>query len=133
MRERQPNGAPAHPDEDQLRTLAADGAADEAVRAHLAHCLTCARQVDELRRLRLLLHAMATDVEEPQRDVVGRTLARLRARQTALEQANELVATIASLLRALVSLLPGATHDGASPPSPRQDGNGSAREGGTTR
>ncbi len=121
MRRGRQGATPPHPDEDELRTLADEGAVDEVIQAHVAGCAVCQARVDELRRLRLLLQEAVTREERPQRDMVGRTLARLRQRQAAATGTNELLATLAGIWQAVLALLPHAPHDEASSLQPRHE------------
>jgi len=125
MRRGRQGALPPHPDEEDLRALAADDAVDEAVRSHVAGCAGCQARVDELRRLLAVLQEAAAREERPRHDMMGRTLARLRQRQAAATGTNELLATLAGIWQAVLALLPRAPHDEAS--SPRQH-----HEGGTT-
>jgi hypothetical protein len=93
---------------------------DPAVRRHVAQCPVCTRRLEELRALRRTLRESAALEAAPSRDLAQRTLVRLRQRQAAVGGLNELLATLAVVLRWLAALLSGP------PPAPDPE-----RPGGT--
>jgi len=104
-------GTEAHATGEALDALVAGIAVPDGVSAHVRRCALCQRRVEELRALRGLLQASAGREVAPGQDLAGKALARLRWRQGAAGDLNELFAGLATLLRGLATLLPGSPRE----------------------
>jgi len=99
-------GTEGHPTGEALEALVAGTPVSDATSAHVRQCALCQQRVEELRALRRLLQASAAREVDPGKDLAGKALARLRWRQGAAGELNELFAGLATLLRGLTTLLP---------------------------
>lgn len=106
----------AHPESEVLLGLVDDEAtASDEVREHLATCGTCAKRVENLRTTRTLLQDAARRNRRSPSDLTERALSRLRLRHTAIENVNELLASIYLLFVGFTELLTGKPSPAATP------------------
>lgn len=117
LNRRQVMADPAHPDDQALQAVAEGGPAEPALQAHLASCADCARRVAALRQLRQLVQGAALHEEMPRRDLAGGALARLRVRQRAGSQLNEVLAGLAAFLAGLAALFAPPDQPPSQPPA----------------
>jgi len=112
-----------HPDDDALATLADDESLEDDVRRHVDGCADCGGRVEELRQMRRLLHSQAAKQQHAQHDVARRAVSRLRLRQTAIGNMNEVFASLRALVRGIADLFGGGPPVGPGPSTLPDEGH----------
>lgn len=110
---RQAHGTSAHSsDEELVSLLESDAPAPEKTRRHVAQCLACTERIGELQRTRRLLQATGVHEVPPQHDLARDAMTRLRLRDVAIGNVNELMHVLRTLVGALTKLLSGSANEG---------------------
>lgn len=95
-----------HPNPELLLALVDhESTASDNVREHVAACATCAKRVENLRKMRGLLRDAADRNQRSPSGLTDRALLRLRLRHTTIENVNDLFASIYALLVGFTELL----------------------------
>ncbi len=111
--------AAAHPNSEALLALVDDeSTASDEVREHIAGCPSCAKRVENFRKTRRLLQDAAGRNQRSPSDLAERALSRLRLRHTAIENVNELFASIFLLFVGFTELLTSKPRPPVTAPAP---------------
>jgi hypothetical protein len=111
----------SHPDDDTLLALVDDEASTDTILDHVGSCNRCTERVAELRATRRLLQDVGAQQLHPQHDIAQRAVGRLRLRQMAIGNINEVFAAVRALFQGLAELFGGSPPPDVAEPLPRRD------------
>ena len=96
---------------------------DPVTRDHVSRCAQCQMRIEELQATRRALRDIGAQEVFPEHNLAQRAVGRLRIRQTAIGNVNEIFAALRALVRGFAELFGGGPPPADAPePAPRRDG-----------